>query len=61
MIYDLVKQVKETGVGADGTVVCSMDELVDLIDKKSHQYGYNDGYCDGYDQGYDDALTQTEE
>ena len=31
MIYDLVKQVKETGVGADGTVVCSMDELVALV------------------------------
>ena len=43
MIYDLIKQVKETGVGADGTVVCSMDELVALVDYVE-EIAYDEGY-----------------
>lgn len=55
MIYDLVKQVKETGVGADGTVVCSMDELVALVDY-AWAKGYNDAHydCDDEDEYEED-------
>ena len=61
MIYDLVKQVKETGVGADGTVVCSMDELVALVDyveeemyKKGRTTGYAEGRFESIDEDYED-------
>ena len=61
MIYDLVKQVKETGVGADGTVVCSMDELVALVDyveelmyKKGRNTGYAEGRFESLDDDYED-------
>lgn len=61
MIYDLVKQVKETGVGADGTVVCSMDELVALVDyveeemyKKGRTTGYAEGRFESIDDDYED-------
>ena len=60
MIYDLIKQVKETGVGADGTVVCSMDELVALVDYVE-EIAYDEGHADGYDVGYDEAYDDYEE
>ena len=56
MIYDLIKQVKETGVGADGTVVCSMDELVALVD-----YAEEIAYDDGYDNGYVDGCNHSDD
>ena len=62
MIYDLIKKVKDTGNGADGTVVCSMDELVALVDYVE-KLAYKDGFVDGcndldgcgeaYENGYE--------
>ena len=68
MIYDLVKQVKETGVGADGTVVCSMDELVALVDyieeemyKKGRTTGYAEGRFESIDEDYEDEYEDEED
>ena len=68
MIYDLIKQVKETGVGADGTVVCSMDELVALVDyveeemyKKGRNTGYAEGRFKSLDEDYEDDYEDEDE
>ena len=62
-IYNLIMGAEDLGIKDAKLELTLVDmvELVDLIDKKSYQYGYNDGYDEGYNDGYDDGLTQTEE